>query len=88
MVTSPLPRHPLRSCDEPPTLSKFTPYRDDGKEGLKFYTDRNYFYDLWVQQQTQLIKDRKKRVSHAHFLSRPLPVISTSCHTHFLSCPL
>ncbi len=50
------------SCDQPPALSKFTPYRDDGKDGIKFYTDRNYFYDLWVQQQTQAIKDRKKRV--------------------------
>ena len=51
-----------RRCEPPPDLNKFTAYRDDGKEGLKFYTDPNYFYDLWVQSQKQLLEKKKKKV--------------------------
>ena len=52
-----------QSCDNPPTLNKFTVYRDDEKEGLKFYTDPDYFYRLWVQDQNQQLEKRRKRVS-------------------------
>ncbi|KAG1671099.1 Wiskott-Aldrich syndrome protein family member 3 [Nymphon striatum] len=38
-------------CDRPPPLEKLNPYRDDGKNGLKFYTDPNYFFDLWRHDQ-------------------------------------
>jgi hypothetical protein len=24
--------------------------REDGKDGLKFYTDANYYFDLWRQE--------------------------------------
>ncbi|KAM7233568.1 hypothetical protein CapIbe_015704 [Capra ibex] len=34
------------TCDTPPPLNNLTPYRDDGKEALKFYTDLLYFFDL------------------------------------------
>lgn len=51
-----------RKCEPPPNLNEFTPYRDDKKKGLKFYTDPNYFYDLWVQSQQQLIEKKKKKV--------------------------
>jgi hypothetical protein len=51
-----------RSCDAPPNLNQFTPYREDKKEGLKFYTDPNYFYDLWVKDQNKLIEKKKKKV--------------------------
>lgn len=51
-----------RSCDTPPDLNKFTPYRDDKKDGLKFYTDPNYFYDLWVKDQNKLLEKKKKKV--------------------------
>ncbi|CAG9856567.1 unnamed protein product [Phyllotreta striolata] len=37
-------------CDKPPPLDKLNCYRDDGKDGLKFYTDPNYFFDLWRQE--------------------------------------
>lgn len=50
-----------RSCDEPPKLDLFTPYRDDSKPGLKFYTDPNYFYDLWVKDQHKLLEKKRKR---------------------------
>lgn len=36
-----------RNCDRPPPLNKLDPYRDDGKDGLKFYTDPTYFFELW-----------------------------------------
>ncbi len=54
-----------RRCEAPPNLYVFTPYRDDNKDGLKFYTDPNYFYDLWVQSQQQLLEKKKKKVSHS-----------------------
>ena len=51
-----------RRCEAPPNLNQFTPYRDDKKDGLKFYTDPNYFYDLWVQGQQKLLEKKKKKV--------------------------
>ena len=51
-----------QSCDQPPALNEFTQYRDDNKEGLKFYTDPNYFYRLWVQEQNEILEKKKKKV--------------------------
>lgn len=48
------------SCDKPPPLDKLNCYRDDGKDGLKFYTDPNYFFELWRQE---MLKDTE-RVMH------------------------
>ena len=28
-------------------------FREDGKDGLKFYTDANYFFDLWRSEMLQ-----------------------------------
>lgn len=47
-------------CDKPPPLDKLNPYREDGKDGLKFYTDANYFFDLWKQE---MLKDTE-RLAH------------------------
>uniref|UniRef100_A0A0A9YPN5 Wiskott-Aldrich syndrome protein family member n=1 Tax=Lygus hesperus TaxID=30085 RepID=A0A0A9YPN5_LYGHE len=44
-------------CDKPPPLDILNPYRDDGKDGLKFYTDPDYFFDLWRQE---MIKDTER----------------------------
>ncbi|KAJ6597362.1 Wiskott-Aldrich syndrome protein family member 3 [Pseudolycoriella hygida] len=49
-----------KTCDKPPPLDKLNCYRDDGKDGLKFYTDPNYFFDLWRQE---MLKDTE-RVMH------------------------
>lgn len=42
-------------------------YRDDGKDGLKFYTDPGYFFDLWRQEMLKdterMMHDKGKRVS-------------------------
>ncbi|XP_006826003.1 actin-binding protein WASF3-like [Saccoglossus kowalevskii] len=51
-------------CDKPPALNNLSKYRDDGKEGLKFYTDPTYFFELWCQdikEQTEKIKREKKK---------------------------
>lgn len=46
-----------RACDRPPPLQKLNAYRDDGKDGLKFYTDPNYFFELWRQE---MLKDTER----------------------------
>ncbi|XP_014445927.1 wiskott-Aldrich syndrome protein family member 2 [Tupaia chinensis] len=48
------------TCDAPPPLSNLTPYRDDGREALKFYTDPSYFFDLWKEKMLQDTKDIMK----------------------------
>uniref|UniRef100_A0A8C3UHJ3 Wiskott-Aldrich syndrome protein family member n=1 Tax=Catharus ustulatus TaxID=91951 RepID=A0A8C3UHJ3_CATUS len=49
-----------RSCNTPPPLNILSPYRDDGKEALKFYTDPSYFFDLWREKMLQDTKDIMK----------------------------
>lgn len=48
------------TCEEPPPLNILTPYRDDGKEGLKFYTNPSYFFDLWREKMLQDTEDKRK----------------------------
>lgn len=54
-----------QTCDKPPPLDKLNVYRDDGKDGLKFYTDPNYFFDLWrqdiLQETEKKMHDRYKQ---------------------------
>jgi len=59
------------TCDKPPPLDKLNSYRDDGKDGLKFYTDPNYFFELWRQE---MLKDTEKVIKKVTF-----------CCTDFLS---
>lgn len=53
-------------CDKPPPLDKLNQYREDGKDGLKFYTDPNYFFELWRQEMLKdterMIHDKGKKV--------------------------
>ncbi|KAG5675140.1 hypothetical protein PVAND_005068 [Polypedilum vanderplanki] len=56
-----------QTCDKPPPLDKLNCYRDDGKDGLKFYTDPNYFFDLWRQdilQETERMKNDRYKQKH------------------------
>uniref|UniRef100_A0A8D0MB62 Wiskott-Aldrich syndrome protein family member n=1 Tax=Sus scrofa TaxID=9823 RepID=A0A8D0MB62_PIG len=46
--------------DKPPPLDILTPYRDDKKDGLKFYTDPSYFFDLWKEKMLQDTEDKRK----------------------------
>lgn len=45
------------ACDKPPPLDKLNPYREDGKDGVKFYTDPTYFFELWRQE---MLKDTER----------------------------
>uniref|UniRef100_A0AAJ7UHU3 Wiskott-Aldrich syndrome protein family member 2 n=1 Tax=Petromyzon marinus TaxID=7757 RepID=A0AAJ7UHU3_PETMA len=47
-------------CHKPPPLNILTPYRDDRKDGLKFYTDPSYFFDLWREKMLQDTEDKRK----------------------------
>ena len=51
-----------KCCDKPPPLSKLNQYRDDNKDGLKFYTDPTYFFELWRQEMLQ-ITERESKIS-------------------------
>lgn len=46
-----------RHCGKPPPLDKLNPYREDGRDGVKFYTDPNYFFELW---RNEMLKDTEK----------------------------
>ncbi|XP_030073231.1 actin-binding protein WASF2 [Microcaecilia unicolor] len=48
------------TCNTPPPLNILSPYREDGKEALKFYTDPSYFFDLWKEKMLQDTKDIMK----------------------------
>ncbi|CAM4649743.1 unnamed protein product [Lepidochelys kempii] len=59
--TLPIPlQETYDTCEQPPPLNILTPYRDDGKEGLKFYTNPSYFFDLWKEKMLQDTEDKRK----------------------------
>jgi len=35
-------------------------YRDDKKDGLKFYTDPSYFFNLWKEKMLQATENKRK----------------------------
>ncbi|GIY95793.1 wiskott-Aldrich syndrome protein family member 3 [Caerostris extrusa] len=61
----------------PHLLDKLNPYREDGKDGLKFYTDPNYFFDLWKQEMLKdtekMLHDRGKKEIHENQNQRIRP---------------
>ena len=38
-------------------------YCDDENEEFKFYTDTDYIYHLWIEDQNQQLEEKRKRVS-------------------------
>ncbi|KAI6230630.1 Wiskott-Aldrich syndrome protein family member [Aphelenchoides fujianensis] len=61
-------------CDPPPRLKELNPYRDDGKDALKFYTDPGYFFDLWKEQiLKECANDRRMRSARAQAANAHLP---------------
>ncbi|XP_051463951.1 actin-binding protein WASF3 isoform X4 [Apus apus] len=46
--------------DKPPPLNILSHYRDDKKDGLKFYTDPSYFFNLWKEKMLQDTEDKRK----------------------------
>lgn len=56
-----------QTCDKPPPLNKLDPYRDDGKDGLKFYTDPTYFFELWKKDMMEeTLKAPLQQQQHRH----------------------
>lgn len=49
-----------QGCDKPPPLNILTPYRDDKKDGMKFYTDPSYFFNLWKEKMLQATENKRK----------------------------
>ncbi|XP_068178289.1 actin-binding protein WASF3-like [Antennarius striatus] len=47
-------------CDKPPPLNILTPYRDDQRDGLRFYTDPSYFFSLWREKMLQATENKRK----------------------------
>lgn len=39
-----------QKCEPPPELNSLNPYRDDSKSALCFYTDPDYFFNLWKEE--------------------------------------
>lgn len=65
----------------------FCCHRDDDKEGLKFYTDPSYFFDLWKEKMLQDTEDKRKekrrqKVEHPFLLL--FPSLLSFCPTQFL----
>jgi hypothetical protein len=56
------------AADPPPSLDKLNPYRNDGKDCMKFYTDPEFFFNIWCNElmkdnETRKIEKKKRRVS-------------------------
>lgn len=49
-------------CDPPPPLEKLNPFRDDNINGLKLYTNPNYFFELWRKE---MLTDRTNKNKNA-----------------------
>ncbi|CAF0999153.1 unnamed protein product [Adineta steineri] len=45
-----------------PALHLLNPYRDDGRDSMKFYTDPSFFFNLWMQSMIQFPQNQH----HAH----------------------
>ena len=48
------------ACAKPPALNLLTPYRDDGKIALNFYTDPDYYVRQWIEDMNKQAKELKK----------------------------
>lgn len=67
------------TCDKPPPLSNLNPYRDDGRDGLKFYTDPKYFFELWKQEMLQMTeREKRNRTSHGQSRGQLVPKSSVN----------
>ena len=49
------------SCDPVPELYRLTRFRHDGKDSLKFYTDPDYFFELWKEMIIAESNEKRRR---------------------------
>lgn len=54
-------------------------FRDDGKEGLKFYTNPSYFFDLWKEKMLQDTEDKRKEKRKQKVFKRFKSLALRSC---------
>nr|XP_054767906.1 actin-binding protein WASF2-like [Lytechinus pictus] len=67
-------------CEQPPPLSILNQFRQDGKDGLKLYTDPKFFFERWKNEQHKDIdkkKKKKKKRPHSSNVSKPKKVLTT-----------
>ena len=67
----------FRHCISKPRR-EYLCFRDDGKDGLKFYTDPGYFFELWRQETEKAINDKVKKVNMTSCLFKGFSTISRS----------
>jgi len=60
-------------------------FRDDGKEGLKFYTNPSYFFDLWKEKMLQDTEDKRKEKRKQKVLQE-IQKIEVSFHVFVFCC--
>ncbi|ROL44377.1 Wiskott-Aldrich syndrome protein family member 3 [Anabarilius grahami] len=69
------------TSDKPPPLNILTAYRDDHTDGIKFYTDPSYFFDLWKEKMLQDTEDkRKEKRKHRPHPFLPVETASSSAN--------
>ena len=49
------------NADPPPELDKLNEFRDDGKDCMKFYTDPDFFFNLW---RNEMMKDNEEKLKN------------------------
>ncbi|CAF5040647.1 unnamed protein product, partial [Rotaria sp. Silwood1] len=49
-----------------PALHLLNPYRDDGRDSMKFYTDPTFFFNLWMQSMIQFPQNHNSHRSGKH----------------------
>ena len=55
-------------------------HRDDKKDGLKFYTDPSYFFNLWKEKMLQATENKRKEKRRQKVcLSVCLPICRSAC---------
>ncbi|XP_063060250.1 actin-binding protein WASF3 [Engraulis encrasicolus] len=52
-------KHLYCHSDHPPPLAALTPYRDDGLESMRLYSDPCFFFDLWKERMTQATEEKR-----------------------------
>eukprot|EP00112_Aurelia_sp_Birch-Aquarium-sp1_P021558 Seg584.1 transcript_id=Seg584.1/GoldUCD/mRNA.D3Y31 product="Wiskott-Aldrich syndrome protein family member 2" protein_id=Seg584.1/GoldUCD/D3Y31 len=48
-----------------PELDSLNEFRSDGKSSLKFYTDPNYFFELWMEKMNKELESKKRKKKKA-----------------------
>lgn len=69
----------MKAADSPSSLAFNTlVHRDDKKDGLKFYTDPSYFFDLWKEKMLQDTEDKRKEKRRQKVRSDGVRCVMTS----------